>query len=102
MRWSEAITLLGQPRLTQDSSGNVIEAEPERRDVFCNQYTLGADAWATAVDIGLRADASVQVRSCDYNGEDEAIYHDVEYDIERVTASGEFTLLQLGRHVSNG
>lgn len=101
MRFNDEIVLLAKPNFYQDEAGNVHEGEAERRERFCNPYTVGADAWATSVDLGLRADAEVQLRTCDYAGEEEAEYHGVEYDVEKVTREGDFVRLQLGRHISN-
>ncbi len=102
MRWNDAAVLLGQPELSQDAAGNVTELPPDRADVFCNAYSMGASAWAASVDIGLRADAVIQLRSCDYDGQQQVEYGGELYDVERVTATGEFTKLQLGKRVSNG
>lgn len=100
MRWNDVVTLLSS-KPEKDSMGNVVEGEVTRRDVFCNRRTVGSESWSTSIDLGLRADAQVQVRSIEYQGEDECVFHGVEYDIERVTDSGEFTILQLGRKASN-
>lgn len=102
MRWNETVTLLAKPYLHQDEAGNVHTGWPERRERFCNAYTVGADAWSAAIDLGLRADAEVQLRAVDYGGEEEVEFRGVEYDVERVTHSGDFVRLQLGRHASNG
>lgn len=102
MRWNDTAVLLGQPVLSQDAAGNVTELEPERADVFCNAYSMGASAWAASVDIGLMADAVIQLRSCDYGGQQQVEYRGERYDVERVTCAGEFTKLQLGKRVSNG
>ena len=101
MRWNDVITLLGKPGLHQDSAGNVQPGEPERRRRYCNPRTVGADAWATSFDLGLRADAEVELRAADYAGEEEAEYRGEQYDVERAVRSGEFVRLQLGRHASN-
>ena len=81
------------PRLSRQAPG-------ARR--LCNPYTVGADSWATAVDLGLRADAEIQLRACDYADESSCVYEGVEYDVEKVTRTGELVRLQLGRRASNG
>ncbi len=100
-RWNDTIELLSMPALHQDASGRWVGGEKEARKAFCNPYTVGAESWATAVDMGLRADYEVQLRSCEYGGETEARYRGVECDVEKVTQSGDFTRLQLGRKASN-
>lgn len=101
-RWNAVLELVGNPRRFQDEEGNWHQGKPERRRVYCNTYTLGAAAWASAVDAGLRADAEVQVRAADYHGEQRAELRGTEYDVTRSTDSGEFTRLTLGRRLRNG
>ncbi len=100
-RWNDTIELLSMPALHQDASGRWVGGEKKARKAFCNPYTVGAEAWSTAVDMGLRADYEVQLRSCEYKGETEARYRGDECDVEKVTQSGDFTRLQLGRKASN-
>lgn len=102
MRWNAAVTLLAYPDRHQGPDGSIVYGEPERRVRFCNSYTVGADSWATAVDLGLRADAEIQLRACDYADESSCVYDGVEYDVEKVTRTGELVRLQLGRRASNG
>lgn len=100
-RWNDTCLLLSHPERTQDAEGNWVQGEQFRKPVFCNRYTMGSATWASAVDAGLRADAELQLRSVDYEGEDEVIYHGREYDVTRVSDSGEFCRLTLGRRLSN-
>ena len=102
MRWNAAVALLAYPDRHQGPDGSIVYGEPERRVRFCNPYTVGADSWATAVDLGLRADAEIQLRACDYADESSCVYEGVEYDVEKVTRTGELVRLQLGRRASNG
>ena len=102
MRWNDVCYLLGMPDMSQDDAGNVIQGKPERRMRFCNRYTVGSDLWATSYDVGLRADALLQLRANEYSGETEVEFEGVQYDVENATVDGEFVKLQLGRHVSNG
>ena len=102
MRWNDTCTLVGSPNRYQDEAGAWHEGEPAKREVFCNRYSVGADAWATSLDAGLRADAEVQLRACEYAREQTVVFDGVEYDVERVVGKGDFVRLQLGRHVSNG
>ncbi len=101
-RWNDTVELLGMPELHQDSSGRWVGGEKKRRKVYCNPYTVGAETWSTSIDMGLRADYEVQIRANEYRGETEAVYRGVECDVEKVTCSGDFTRLQLGKKASNG
>lgn len=101
MRWNEVCTLVGNPNRYQDQSGAWHEGEPARVQVFCNRYTVGADSWATSVDAGLRPEGELQLRACDYRGEPEVVLDGTEYDVGRVSVSGDFVRLTLERHVTN-
>lgn len=79
-----------------------IEETTERTDVFVNRYTLGAAAWAAARSNGLHSDSTVEMRSCDYNGEQVVEYQGETYDVERVSNKGEFTTLTLAKRLSHG
>lgn len=102
MRWNDVCFLLAWPDMVQDEAGNVIHGQPERRMRYCNRFTVGSDLWATSFDVGLRADALIQLRADEYSGESEVEFGGVQYDVENASVSGEFVKLQLGRHVSNG
>lgn len=69
--------------------------------VFANNRSMGLATWSAAHNNGLHADASVQVRSCDYAGEQTVFMGKDEYEVERVQDSGEFTVLTLKKRVSN-
>lgn len=100
-RWSESVRLLSSPKRYQDEEGIWHDGKQEPREVPCNRITVGGSAWANAKAAGLRADARVQLRSCDYQGEAEAVFGGVEMDVEGVSDSGEFAILTLGRKASN-
>lgn len=102
MRWNEVCTLVGNPRRYQDLAGAWHEGEPERRRVYCNRYSVSLDSWSTAIDAGLRPEAEIQLRACDYLGEPEVELGGVEYDVGRVSGGGDFVRLTLERHVTNG
>lgn len=101
MRWADVVTLVSHPGMEQDETGAWHEGEPTERAVFCNRRTLGAQRRSEAVDVGMRAEAEVEVRTCDYHGETEAVFLGVRYDAEP-SQSGDFTYLTLGRRVADG
>lgn len=102
MRWAETCVLVADPESYQADDGSWHEGEAEETTVFCNPYTVGLEQWAVSNrDLGLRADAELQVRSADYAGQRGVVFGGREYTVERVTGSGEFTRLQLGRKAGN-
>lgn len=100
MRWTDTITLLSWDMWQDDMHVWHQSEEPTKSLVFCNQRTLSAQRRTEYVDLGMRPEAQVEVRTCDYGGQTKALYHDTEYDVEPST-SGDFTYLTLGRLVED-
>jgi hypothetical protein len=48
-------------------------------------------------EIGISADAQIEVRTCDYSGQRDAFYREGWYSVEVVQENGDFTVLTL-RH----
>ena len=71
------------------------------KEVFANVYEIGLNSYIAAQAAGLHADAELQVRTCDYDGEAIAEFDGQEYTVERATDSGEFTRLVLSKRISN-
>lgn len=102
MRYAEACTLVALPSRYQASDGSWQDGDTVETEVFCNSYTVSLEEWSVSNrDLGLRADAELQLRTVDYDGQPTVIYNGAEYTVERVTVSGEFTRLQLGKLVPN-
>ena len=114
MRWNKVVTLLAPAEKYQDSKGQWHEGERVERVIFCNEYTIGVVAQAhlrssdvraanatEPVDMGLRGEHMLQVRSLDYNNEDQVIFEGEEYDVMYVSGSGETRMLTIGRKIGN-
>lgn len=99
MRFNSQITLVSV-NLVQQANGSFKETET-KTDVFANRRSIGASVWAAERSIGLHADAEVQIRTCDYNGAQNAILDGTEYSIERVSTSGDFCILTLTNRLAN-
>lgn len=101
MRWNSTCTLIS----TQwgfDAAGNPVEERTEAA-AFCNRFTVGATAQVAARTAGLHRDAEVQLRACDYDGQ-EALRIDGdpdEYTVEDVSESGDFVRLTLARRATD-
>ena len=100
-RWNDAITLLAPVDAYQDSTGAWHEGERTSREVMCNARTIGLVAATALVDVGLQGAVQVEVRTIDYQDEDQALYHGKEMEITYVTGSGETLYLTLSRKVGN-
>lgn len=99
-RWSETVELIGITETLNDE-GSPIEERIVRK-IYCNPFTIGANTWLAARSAGLHADAEIEVRSNEYFGEQAAKYRGIEFEVERVNNTGEFTRLILARRLSNG
>ena len=93
---SNATCVLVEKTYQPDSEGVPMPTE-ERREVFCNEFTVGANTWSSMYEIGISVDADIQVRTCDYEGQRDVFYGGKWYSVERVTTQGDYTRLML-RH----
>ncbi len=100
MRFNSTATLIDAV-VTLDSTGNPVEVIAES-PVFVNKYVVGATAWFAAREAGLKADAEVSLRTCDYDGQERLLMDGIEYEVERVSDNGEFTRLTLANRLANG
>ena len=113
-RWNETVILLSPVNPSQDEEGGWHEGERERREVFCNPLTVGSMVLAQlrssevrtvsgegSPDTGMELAAIVQIRTIDYNDEDQAIYRGKEMRIIAATADGEKMKLFLQRVMGN-
>ena len=114
MRWNDTVTLLSPTAKYQDSSGSWHEGERTERTVFCNSMTIGTMTLAhlrssdirmanstEPVDIGMHNEHMLQIRSVDYGGEDQVIYHGEEYSVMYLAGAGEFRTMTIGQQLGN-
>lgn len=114
MRWNDTITLLAAPNKYQDEAGAFHEGERVGREIFCNPVTLGLVQMAqlrssdvrmnsstSQLDVGLRNEHAIQVRSIDYQNEDQVIYHGEEYEVLYYSGGGEFKLITIGQRLGS-
>ena len=73
----------------------------EERQVFANAFSTSTDAALAARAQGLRLAAVLQVRTCDYHGEQLCEYGGELLDVEGASASGELTKLTLAKRLSD-
>lgn len=99
MRFNSECTLVTLA-VSQDAEGNQ-SYEREETELFCNEYSVSTSSFMAAQAAGLHADAEIEVRSCDYEGQELAVLNGTEYNIERVENTGEFTRLTLAERLTN-
>lgn len=95
MRWNATCTLVAKT-YTLDDEG-VEQVVDVKTPVFCNERRMGASTWSSMYEIGISADAEIQVRSAEYQGQRDVVFNDKWYSVEVVKKEGEFTVLTL-RH----
>lgn len=95
MRYNGTCVLVGKSYEPDDEG--VMRPTDARREVFCNEYSIGASTWSSMYEIGISPAAELQVRSCDYEGERDVFYEDGWYSVEVVKQEGDFVRLTL-RH----
>ena len=113
-RWNESVFLLAPTNRYQDSSGVWHEGERVSREISCNEMTMSLVAMAQlrsadvraqsssqTLDMGLRNEHMIQVRSIDYNGEDQCIFHGEEYEVLYLSGSGEYRTLTIGQRLGD-
>ena len=100
MRWNATCTLV-EKTYTPDSEG-VPQPTVVKTEVFCNEFSIGANTWSSMYEIGISADAEIQVWSDEYSGQLDVILHGKYYSVERVQNTGDFTRLTLRHQQSDG
>lgn len=97
MRWAATATLVGVSE-AQRADGSFSEGR-EEREVFCNERSVGTSAWLAARAAGLHADAEIELRACDYDGQSSCTLRGVEYEVESARSTGETCTLTLRRRL---
>lgn len=100
MKWNKVATLQEIGTVKNDE-GVPQEAVISEWTVFANPRYMGLESWAAAREQGLKADASLQVRSMELGKANRCIVDGVEYEVERSYDTGEYTTLTLKRRPRN-
>jgi SPP1 family predicted phage head-tail adaptor len=100
MKWNKVATLQEVGTVKNDE-GVPEEAVISEWTVFANPRYMGMESWAAAREQGLKADASLQVRSMELGKANRCTVDGVEYEIERSYDTGEYTTLTLKRRPRN-
>lgn len=100
-RWNDTITLLSVPSPYQDAGGAWHDGKREPKELFCNRLTMSLSQTASALDLGMRDVLQVQVRTVDYDGEDQAQYDGKTLEVTYAARRGDTTTLTLGRKIGD-
>lgn len=99
MRWNRTCVLVAKTYAPDDEG--VMRATDVKTEVFCNEFSVGAHTWSSMYEIGISADAEIQVRACDYEGQRDVVLDGKQYSVETVTGAGDFKNLVLRRQQSD-
>lgn len=99
-RYALAIDLY-DTQVEVDKQGSPTRVRANESRVFANRYRVGLSAETAGRAQGLRPDAVVSMRSCDYEGQQRCVLDGVEHMVESASDSGEFTRLTLKRRMAN-
>lgn len=114
MRWNKSVTLLTPAEAYQDEEGGWHYGEPVERVVFCNERSMGTMTMAhlrssdvrmansnEPIDVGMRHEHLLELRSIDYHNEDRCIFEGEEYEVMFKTGSGEKCVIAIGQRIGN-
>lgn len=96
MRWDAQIDLITHEWEPNDD-GSYVRSPETVTTVFCNRNTVGKKMVEGRYSAYIKADAAVQIRTQDYENQEEAEFEGVRYTIEEVFRRGDFVTLTLGR-----
>lgn len=85
-RWDRVIDLVAVS-YERDAEGRQRPSEMRRR-VFCNELTVGSQAFWEAAQAGHAPEARVELRSCEYRGERVCYYGGRRLVVSRAQSSG--------------
>ena len=89
--------------MTVDDEGNESQDTPPiDTEVFCNNRSIGIETWATVAELGIKPEAQIQVRACDYDNQTLVVLDGREYDVSYTSTRGEWTTITLATHIPNG
>lgn len=96
MEYTDELKLI-KLTLTQDQIGNTIETE-SKTSILAKPNVVGTREFYNAMMVGIKPVAELQIRTLNYNGEEEVEYKGVRYSVIRTIPKGKFdTVLVIGQ-----
>lgn len=94
--WSDVITLVGLIEGVNEN-GFPETQTTYREGIFANKKSVRSNEFYLAKQSGINLSFMFEVRSIDYQGEEQLIYEGQEFNIERTYEKGEFIELTCSR-----
>lgn len=82
MEYTELLTLVKHTK-TKDSIGNIIYEDTERT-IYAKKNKVGTREFYNAVAVGITPTAELQIKGCNYDGEEEVEYNNIRYSVIRI------------------
>lgn len=91
MEYTEELTLI-KLTVTQDEIGNQTATET-RTEILAKPNVVGTREFYSAMEVGIKPTAELQIRKLNYSGEEEVEYNGVRYSVIRTIPKGKFDLV---------
>lgn len=91
MQYTEILYLINKIE-NQDSIGNIIYLETQNK-IYAKKNIVGTREFYNAVAVGMTPTAELQIKSSNYNNEEEVIYNGKKYSILRTIPKGKSDLV---------
>lgn len=91
MEYTEELTLIKKTP-TQDEFGNIINTETSRV-VLARKNVVGTKEFYSAMAVGIRPTAELQIRKSNYDNEQEVEYENIRYSIVRTIPKGKLDIV---------
>lgn len=87
--WSDVVDLVSWVE-GQDEAGFPIKEKVIRSGIFANKKSVRSNEYYMAKQSGIQLSIILEIRSIEYEGEEELIFNGEDYVIERTYDKGEF------------
>lgn len=77
------LILIGKREESKDDYGNPIYSEPKRKQVFCNERSIGYQEFYRAGTEGLRPEYALTIHDFEYENEKQVEYKGQVYEVLR-------------------
>lgn len=91
MEYFNTVTLIKRIT-TKDDIAQEIETE-QRTTVPCKENIVGTKEFYNAVAVGIKPTAELQIRTCNYDGQDEVEYKNKRYALIRSFTKDKFDMV---------
>lgn len=96
MEYTEILYLISKIE-NKDDIGNIVYLESQNK-IYAKKNVVGTNEFYNAVAVGITPAVELQIKSLNYNDEEEAIYNNNKYSIIRTIPKGKYDLVLVLGH----